>query len=108
LSLVDLHSVSAVSVLEPPFCIIYLLDTIVFINMVYIDGDYIRDDWPESPDGSTWDGKNLLQLLQVGKSPFAKDWDVQVLVDELEQRLKTEITDIAAVDKGSNNYVSLL
>lgn len=70
------------------------------------DNVYIEDDWPEMPDGSEFDGKQLLTLVRSGNSPFHKDWDINLLIQEVEENLGTEVIDIPVVSKGSNNYVS--
>lgn len=57
-------------------------------------------------NGAAYDGKRLLQLTRAGESPFQGSWDVELLIREIEETLGTEVTDIVAVDKGSNNYVS--
>jgi hypothetical protein len=33
---------------------------------------YIDDDWPKEGDGSDYDGKQLLQLVRSGNSPFRR------------------------------------
>lgn len=63
-----------------------------------------RDDWPTMPDGSEFDGEELLSLVRSGNSPFL--WDVNLLVREIEENLDAHVIDIPIVDKGSNNYVS--
>lgn len=65
---------------------------------------YLEDDWPKMPDGTDFDGKQLLCLIRSGKSPFA--WDVNLLVREIEEKLGTEVVDIPFMYSGSNNYVS--
>ncbi|KAK3987618.1 hypothetical protein QBC44DRAFT_270819 [Cladorrhinum sp. PSN332] len=65
---------------------------------------YYGDDWPSMPDGTPYDGKNLLELVRSGKSPFDGVWDVKLLIQEIEEKLNTQITGIPAVSKGSNNY----
>ena len=66
-----------------------------------------RDDWPEMPDGSTFDGNQLLTLVRSGNSPMSRVWDVNLLVREVEEVLGSEVIDIPTVTKGSNNYVSV-
>ncbi|KAJ5093225.1 hypothetical protein N7456_009086 [Penicillium angulare] len=63
-----------------------------------------RDDWPSTPDGNQYDGKNLLTLVRDGKSPFQEIWDVNLLIQEIEEHTDTQVIDILVVDKGSNNY----
>ncbi len=65
-----------------------------------------RDDWPSLPNGTKYDGKNLLKLVRGGEDPFRPTWGVELLIQEIEQKLKTRVIDIPVVDKGSNNYVS--
>lgn len=69
---------------------------------------YLSDPWPEMPDGSEFDGTNLLPLVRSGKSPFEEAWDVKLLIRELEENLRDVVTAIPFVYKGSNNYVCLL
>ena len=68
---------------------------------------YYCDDWPEMPDGSTFDGKQLLTLVRSGKSPMSRVWDVNLLIREIEEILGSEVIDIPTVTKGSNFYVSV-
>lgn len=56
------------------------------------------------PDGTPYDGKNLLDLVRTGQSPFDGVWDAKLLIQEIEDKLNTRITGIPAVSKGSNNY----
>ncbi|KLU91849.1 hypothetical protein MAPG_10798 [Magnaporthiopsis poae ATCC 64411] len=65
---------------------------------------YIEDPWPELPDGTKFDGKQLFSLVRSGKSPFDGAWDVNLLIREIEERLDAEVTDIPFVSCGSNNY----
>ena len=67
-----------------------------------------RDEWPEMPDGSTFDGNQLLTLFRSGNSPTSRVWDVNLLIREVEEVLRSEVIDIPTVTKGSNNYVSVL
>ena len=66
-----------------------------------------RDDWPEMPDGSAFDGEELLTLVRSGNSPMSRVWDVNLLIREIEEVLGSEVIDIPTVTKGSNNYVSI-
>ena len=59
-------------------------------------------------DGGKYDGKDLLRLVKEDKSPFRNDWDVKLLVEEVESKLDAKIHNIYAVSKGSSNYVSVL
>lgn len=58
------------------------------------------------PDGTEFDGKQLFTLVRNGESPFL-DWDVDLLIQEIEKILETQVIDIPNVSRGSNNYVSL-
>lgn len=66
-----------------------------------------RDEWPLGPDGKEYDGKRLMDMVHNNSSPFRACWDVQLLIQEVEEKLRTEVTDIPMVHKGSNNYVSV-
>jgi hypothetical protein len=68
---------------------------------------YTDDEWPEMPDGIDFDGKQLLTLVRDGNSPFHGVWDVNLLIQEIEKNLDTQVIDIPQVYYGSNNYVSL-
>ncbi|KAK4147939.1 uncharacterized protein C8A04DRAFT_23729 [Dichotomopilus funicola] len=63
-----------------------------------------RDEWPLMPDGAPYDGKKLFQLARAGKSPFHREWDVRLLIREIEEKLNTTVTDIPTIDNGSNSY----
>jgi hypothetical protein len=65
-----------------------------------------RDEWPQLPDRSDYNGRSLLSLLRSGNSPFRGAWDIDLLVEEIEQSLDTKVVDILFVYNGSNNYVS--
>lgn len=65
-----------------------------------------RDDWPKMPDGTDFDGRHLLALVRDGKSPFHEQWDVNLLVQEIEKNLNVQVDDIPYVSQGSNCYVS--
>jgi hypothetical protein len=67
---------------------------------------YIDDDWPKMPDGSDFDGTQLLALIRSGNSPFHGVWDVNLLIREVEENLGAQVIDIPVINKGSNNYVS--
>ena len=66
-----------------------------------------RDDWPSGPDGNQYDGRHLMDLVRNDRSPFQGVWDVKLLIQEVEEKLHTHVTDIPIVDKGSNNYVGI-
>ena len=66
-----------------------------------------RDDSPEMPDGSTFDGTQLLTLVRSGNSPMSRVWDVNLLIQEIEEVVGSEVVDIPTVTKGANNYVSI-
>ena len=67
---------------------------------------YVGDDWPKMADGSEYDGKQLLALVRNGKRPFHGAWDVNLLIQEVEESLETKVVDIPTMSKGSNYYVS--
>ncbi len=69
---------------------------------------YDCDYWPKMPDGSDYDGKQLLSLVRDGNSPFHGLWDVNLLVREIEKNLGAQVIDVPVISKGSNNYVSWL
>ncbi|OBT73570.1 hypothetical protein VF21_07633 [Pseudogymnoascus sp. 05NY08] len=62
-----------------------------------------RDDWPQMPDGSDFDGKQLLTLVRSGNSPFHGVWDVSLLIQEIEKNLDTRVVDIPELYNGPNN-----
>ena len=63
-----------------------------------------RDDWPTNPGGSDYDGERLLELARKNENPFQAAWDVNQLLQEVEEKLGTNVIDIRLVSKGSNNY----
>ncbi|KAK1248583.1 hypothetical protein MKX08_006803 [Trichoderma sp. CBMAI-0020] len=63
-----------------------------------------RDDWPKMPNGMHFDGRHLLALVREGKSPFHDQWDVNLLVQEIEKNLDIQVDDISYVSQGSNCY----
>lgn len=65
-----------------------------------------RDHWPKMPDGRDFDGQHLLALVRGGNSPFHDKWDVNLLIQEIEENLGAQVIDIPCVSTGSNNYVS--
>lgn len=65
-----------------------------------------RDNWPKMPNGINFDGRHLLALVRQGKSPFHDQWDVNLLVQEIEKNLDVQVDDIPYVSQGSNCYVS--
>ena len=67
---------------------------------------YIQDEWPTGPNDKPYNGLQLLELVRTGQSPFKNQWDVNLLLHEIETQLHTKITNIPLVTKGSNNYVS--
>jgi len=71
------------------------------------DDGYIRDGWPKMPNSTEYDGKRLLALVRAGNSPFKHAWDVNLLIQEVENNMGTQVFDIPFVSKGSNNYVSV-
>lgn len=67
-----------------------------------------RDEWPKMPDGRDFDGRQLLSLVSGGNSPFHEAWDVNQLLQEVEDNVGARVIDIPRVYNGSNNYVSSL
>lgn len=65
---------------------------------------YYGDDWPKMADGSDFDGQYLFRLLKEGQSPFRAAWDVNLLLEEIEQNLNAKVTGIPLVSKGANQY----
>lgn len=65
-----------------------------------------RDAWPKMSNGRDFDGQNLLTLLHSGNSPLHDNWDVNLLIQEIEDNLSARVVDIPRISKGSNNYVS--
>lgn len=62
-----------------------------------------RDDWPKMPDGSDFDGKQLLTLVHSGNSPFHGVWDVNLLIREIEENHGKMSNDLpTSVDWGPN------
>ncbi|KAG6808147.1 hypothetical protein H0H93_000517, partial [Arthromyces matolae] len=55
-------------------------------------------------DGKAYDGMNLLDLVHNGESPFAGNWDVNLLIKEVEDTLGAHVVDIPAVTYGIRNY----
>ena len=64
---------------------------------------YYGDEWPKIQDGTDFDGKNLLTLVRNGNNPFV--WDVNLLIQEVEENLATQVIDIPVVSSGANYYV---
>lgn len=65
---------------------------------------YRGDEWPNLPNGESYDGLQLLDLVRNGNNPF-KNVDVNLVIREVEDFVGATITDIPAVTKGSNNMV---
>ena len=63
-----------------------------------------KEDWPTGPTGD-YDGLQLLSLVRQNRNPFQAAWDVEILIREIEDVLKTQVIDIPRIDTGSNNYV---
>ncbi|KAL8380947.1 hypothetical protein RB595_005308 [Gaeumannomyces hyphopodioides] len=64
-----------------------------------------RDDWPSLPDGSDYDGTDLLSLVRSGRSPFAGVWDVNQLIEEVEANVDgAQVVNIPVVRKGASYY----
>ncbi|KAE9967859.1 hypothetical protein BLS_006144 [Venturia inaequalis] len=66
--------------------------------------EYLGDPWPVMPDGSEYDGKQLLTLVRDGRSPFRGAWEVNLLIREIEEKLDTKVVDIPMVYDGANYY----
>lgn len=71
------------------------------------DNRYIGDVWPKMPDNTDYDGEQLLTLARSGNSPFKDVWDVNLLIQEVEENVGGHVVDIPIVSSGSNNYVSI-
>ena len=69
---------------------------------------YMQDDWPKMPDDSDFDGKNLLTLVRKGQSPFDGAWDVNLLIQEVEENLHSQVIEIPTVYDGANFYVRIV
>lgn len=63
--------------------------------------------WPQMPDGSPWDGLNLLSLVRSGASPFEDVFDVNLLIQEVEEATQAQIVDVPEVIEGISHYVSI-
>lgn len=74
-----------------------------------VDDEYLKDDWPQQPKDShkEYDGNHLWDLMKAGASPFKDDWDVGVLVKEIEEQLGASVIDIPHVSCGCNNMVGV-
>lgn len=77
----------------------------VAIALPTIPSAYTTDGWPLMPDATNWNGKNLVELMRNGDSPFATIWDVNLLLNEVETALDGQVVDIPGVHTGANNYV---
>ena len=64
-----------------------------------------REEWPQTTDGTDFDGRHLMTLINKQSSPFENLWDVGLLLQEIETKLGVEVIDIPMVYRGSNNYV---
>lgn len=72
---------------------------------VHTEDGYRGDDWPLMPDGTDWNGKDLLELIRDGSSPFGNVWDVRILLEEVETQVQARVVGIPRVHAGANNYV---
>lgn len=45
--------------------------------------------------------------MRDGKSPFQGLWDINLLIQEIEEHTGAQMVDIPVVERGSNNYVSV-
>ncbi|KAJ3979489.1 hypothetical protein F5890DRAFT_1636730 [Lentinula detonsa] len=71
---------------------------------------YVQDSWPrDASQHSEWDGKDIWTLNAKGLSPVRNHWNLQLLIDEVEQQLKTSVADINIpfVSNRSNNVFNL-
>lgn len=48
-----------------------------------------RDNGPKMPNGSDFDGQHLLSLVCSGNSPFHDIWDVNLLIQDIEEDLES-------------------
>ncbi|KAJ6446730.1 monooxygenase [Purpureocillium lavendulum] len=64
----------------------------------------ILDAWPQSADGTDWDGKGLLELVRRDQSPFGSALSVPALIAEIERVLRSRVVDIPAVAFGAHNF----
>lgn len=71
----------------------------------HTEDGYCGDDWPLMPDGTEWNGKDLLGLSCDGSSPFGNIWDVRILLGEVEIQVQAREVDVPRVYAGANNYV---
>ena len=62
---------------------------------------YYQDEWPKMQDGTDFDGMNLLTLVRNGNSPFVGAWNVNLLIQEIEENLATQVP---VVSNGSNHF----
>ncbi|RMJ18142.1 hypothetical protein CDV36_002187 [Fusarium kuroshium] len=65
---------------------------------------YLEDDCPLMPDGSEWNGLNLLDLLKRDRSPFSPTCDVNLLLQEVEEKLGAKVIDVPRVYNRAGNY----
>ncbi|KAK3360798.1 3-hydroxybutyryl-CoA dehydratase [Lasiosphaeria ovina] len=56
------------------------------------------------PDDTDFSGRDLLALVASGHSPFARYFDVTLLIREMEEKLGVRISDVQFVSQGSDNY----
>ncbi|OAQ89478.1 hypothetical protein VFPFJ_05889 [Purpureocillium lilacinum] len=72
------------------------------------DTSNILDPWPTSTDGTEWDGRGLLGLVQQGLDPFGNPFrgklDTRALFVEIEQCLESTIVDIPLVSYGAHYF----
>ncbi|PWI68147.1 hypothetical protein PCL_02548 [Purpureocillium lilacinum] len=72
------------------------------------DTSNILDPWPTSADGTEWDGRGLLGLVQQGLDPFGNPFrgklDTRALFVEIEQCLESTIVDIPLVSYGAHYF----
>lgn len=62
--------------------------------------------WPQMPDGYPWDGRDLMSLNRSGACPFKNRFDVNLLIQEVEDIVHAQVVDIPRVYGGTHNYVN--
>lgn len=64
----------------------------------------VEVDFPRSPDGTKWNGKDLSKLISTGNDPFRKILDIKYLIEEVENDIGSQVVDIPKVSAGAHNY----
>ncbi|KAK4142028.1 uncharacterized protein C8A04DRAFT_30432 [Dichotomopilus funicola] len=70
------------------------------------DEGYRCDVWPNMPDNTEYDGKGLLTLVRAGNSPFKDLFDVNLLIQEVENNVGAKVTDIQQLYREVNRRAS--